>query len=207
MTNKEKDRGNRGNRNKIINLIQLVNCYDKTEKEHIKDAIDWINSDTEIFRIEKPATPIKHLVCYAVLYDVSKQKILLLKLKNAGLFLPNGGHMEKEEMPYETVQRELQEELGINGKYILKNWRLPFFITQIKTVGKTSGHIDVDLWYLLKGDSEEPIKTDSQDFQREFGEFKWYTINEILKMPLNTLDLHMHRFVGKLKKFYIENNK
>lgn len=50
MTNKEKYRGNR---NKIINLIQLVNCYDKTEKEHIKDAIDWINSDTEIFRIEK----------------------------------------------------------------------------------------------------------------------------------------------------------
>ncbi|MCK5475888.1 MAG: NUDIX domain-containing protein [Candidatus Pacebacteria bacterium] len=190
----------RNHRNKIIKLIQSVNCYDKIEKEHITDTIKWINSDTEIFRIKKPATPIKHLVCFTVLYDVEKQKILLLEHKTSGLILPSGGHIEKEEMPYETVQRELQEELGINGEYIFKNWKIPFFVTQIETVGKTSGHIDVDLWYLLKGNSEKPIKTDTQDFQREFGKFNWYTLDEILKIPLNTLDLNMHRFVKKLKK-------
>ena len=202
MMNKERDRNHR---NEIVNLIKSVDCYDEIEKEHIENTINWINSDAEIFRIEKPATPIKHLVCFTVLYDVEKQKILLLEHKTSGLILPSGGHIENGEMPHETVQRELQEELGISGEYIFKNWKIPFFVTQIETVGKTSGHIDVDLWYLLKGDSEKPVKTDCQDFQREFGKFNWYTLDEILKIPLNTLDLNMHRFVGKLKKFYIKN--
>ncbi|MCK5490420.1 MAG: NUDIX domain-containing protein [Candidatus Pacebacteria bacterium] len=193
----------RDNRNKIVKLIQSVECYDIIEKEHNEDAVKWINSDVEIYRIEKPATPIKHLVCFTVLYDIIENKILLLELKNAGLFLPSGGHVEKGEMPYETVQRELQEELGIEGEYILRNWRLPFFISQIETVGKTGGHIDVDLWYIFKGDLKKAIKEDSQDFKREFGKFGWYTLEEIMSMPSNTLDKNMYRFVEKLEKYIL----
>ncbi|MCK4891093.1 MAG: NUDIX domain-containing protein [Candidatus Pacebacteria bacterium] len=192
----------KNNRNNIVKLIQSVDCCDKIEKEHIEDAIKWINSDIEIFRIKKPATPIKHLVCFTVLYDTAERKILLLELKNAGLFLPSGGHVEKREMPYETVTRELQEELGIEGYFILRDWKLPFFVSQIETVGKTSGHIDVDLWYILKGNSKKPIKTDSQDFKKEFGKFGWFSFEEIMSMPLNTLDQNMHRFVKKLEKYF-----
>ena len=189
-------------KNEIVNLIQAVNSFDETEEKHIKDAIDWVNSGTEIFRIKKPATPIKHLVCYTVLCDNDKQKVLLLEHKQSGLILPSGGHVEKNEMPYKTVSRELQEELGIDAKFILREWKIPFFITQVKTVGKSAGHIDVDLWYLLKGNSEKPIKEDSPDFKREFGEFNWHTFDEILEMSLETLDPNMHRFIKKTKKYF-----
>ena len=194
--------GKRNNRNEIINIVQRVKFFDEIEKEHIKDAINWIKSDAEIFRIKKPAIPAKHLVCYTVLCDIDKQKILLLEHKQSGLVLPSGGHVEKDEMPFETVKRELQEELGIEkAEFILEEWKIPFFVTQVETVGKTAGHIDVDLWYLLKGFSEEPIKTDSADFKIEFGKFNWYTFEEILEMPLNILDPNMHRLVEKIKNY------
>jgi len=48
-------------------------------------------------------------------------------------------------MPYKTVSRELREDLGIDAEFILRKWKIPFFITQAKTVGKSAGHIDVDL--------------------------------------------------------------
>ena len=188
-------------KNEIISLIQKVCPFDEIEKEHIKDTINWISSDTNIFRTRKPATPIKHLVCYTVLCDNKKQKVLLLEHKQAELFLPSGGHVEKNEMPYETVIRELREELGIEAKFVLKEWKIPFFVTQVETVGKTAGHTDVDLWYLLEENSENQINKDSQDFEKEFGEFGWYTFKEILDMPLNVLDPNMHRIVKKIKKY------
>lgn len=85
-------------KNKIVESIQTINPFDDTEKEHLDDAVKWIKSGVEIFRIEKPATPSKHLVCYAVLCDIDKQKILLFEHKKAELLLPGGGHVDKNEM-------------------------------------------------------------------------------------------------------------
>lgn len=190
-------------RSEIANLIQEVKFSDEIEKGHIEDTVNWINSNAEIFRIEKPAVPAKHLVCYNVLCDIDKQRILLLEHKQSGLVLPSGGHVEKGEMPFETVKRELQEELGIEkANFVLEKWEIPFFVTQVKTVGQTAGHVDVDLWYLLKECSEKPINTDGVDFDREFGKFNWYTFEEILKMSLNTLDPNMHRFIEKARKYF-----
>lgn len=186
---------------KIIDLIDKIIPFDDIEKEHQADAIEWIKSGVEIFRIEKPATPLKHLVCYTVLYDAKEKKILLLEHKNAGILLPSGGHVDKDELPYETVKRELQEELGMEADFFQENWKTPFFINQIETIGKTPGHIDVDLWYILKGNSKNPLDSETEEFKREFGNYKWFTPDEILKMPIEKFDVSMHRFTRKLINF------
>jgi len=186
-------------KNEIARLISLIEPFDEKEKEHIEDALDWINSGAEIFRIEKPAVPPKHLVCYTVLCDLSKQKMLLLEHRNAELLLANGGHVNENELPYDTVRREVQEELGMEAEFIQENWKVPFFLSQIDTVGKTSGHIDVDLWYILKGDSKKPLNDQTDEFKREFGDYGWYGFDEILSMPIEKFDPSLHRFVRKLK--------
>lgn len=178
-------------RTKILQLISSIKPFDILEADHINDAIRWINSGEEIFRIEKPDIPPKHLVSYFVLIDKVKKKILLMDHINAGLWLPSGGHVELSEHPKNTVEREIMEELNLLADFISDN---PFFITQTVTVNIGAGHTDVSLWYLLNGNSEEEISYD----KNEFNGYKWFDYSEILKTDVSRLDPHMHRFVEKL---------
>jgi 8-oxo-dGTP pyrophosphatase MutT (NUDIX family) len=186
-------------REKINKLIQAIVPLDEIEREHQKDALDWIVSGVEIFRIEKPATPLKHLVSYSVLVDFEERKILLLDHKKALKKLPGGGHINKDELPLEAAKRELVEELGIEPALAFDASEVPLFITVTETVGLTAGHIDVDLWYVFKRDSSAPIKSETDEFKREFNGFHWLGFQEILSMPIEEFDPNMHRFVEKLK--------
>jgi len=178
-------------RTTIQNLISSIKPFDALEAEHIDNSIAWINSGDEIFRIEKPATPPKHLVSYFVLIDKEKKKILLMDHINAGLWLPSGGHVELNEHPKTTVERELMEELNLSADFISEK---PFFITQTVTVNIGAGHTDVSLWYLLNGNSEQQISYD----KNEFNGYRWFGFDEILNTDIKNSDPHMHRFTNKI---------
>jgi ADP-ribose pyrophosphatase YjhB (NUDIX family) len=182
----------------INKLIQSVVPLDEIERNHQQDILDWIASGAEIFRIEKPATPLKHLVCYSVLVDSKERKILLLDHLKALKKLPGGGHVNKDELPLEAAKRELVEELEIDPKPIF-NSESPLFVTVTETVGITAGHIDVDLWYVFEGDSSAPIKSETDEFKREFGGYRWLSFDEILSTPIEEFDPNMYRFVEKLR--------
>jgi 8-oxo-dGTP diphosphatase len=186
-------------RNQIKQLIQSIEPLDTLEAEHISNVIKWIESGEEIFRIEKPALPPKHLVSYFVLLDLKKKKIMLVDHIKAGAWLPAGGHVEKDEHPNFTVEREIKEELNIPADFLIKN---PFFITERVTVNIHAGHTDVSLWYLLKADSEKEIIYDPN----EFNGYKWFDYDEILNTDISKFDPNIHRFIKKLfKSGLIEN--
>ncbi len=177
-------------RNIIKQLILSIAPYDDLEAEQIIDIIKWIESGEEIFRIQKPAIPPKHLVSYFVIIDSAKRKILLMDHIKAGLWLPGGGHIEKDEHPKAAVEREIFEELNITAEFISES---PFFITQTITVGKTAGHTDVSLWYLLLGDSRNKTNYDPE----EFNGYKWFEYEEIINNDGKGFDPHMQRFIKK----------
>lgn len=187
-------------RSKIATLIGQVKAFDQYEKAYIDDSLDWIASGVEIFRIEKPATPLKHLVSYSVLVDSKERKILLLDHKKALKKLPSGGHIDVNEMPVEAGKRELMEELGVEPESIFES-EAPFFITVTETVGLTAGHIDVSLWYVFEGSSSASIKSDTVEFKKEFDGYHWLNFDEILAMPIEDFDPNMHRFVKKLQNY------
>ncbi|MBK2126246.1 NUDIX hydrolase, partial [Fangia hongkongensis] len=154
---------------------------------HLHDTISWVESGEQIFRIRKPNHPNKHLVSYFVVFDETCKKVLLVDHRNAELWLPSGGHVELNEDPADTVKRECQEELKTEAIF----WHeTPIFITQTLTVGKTAGHIDVSLWYVIKGS----IKIDYQYDRDEFLDIQWFDLNNI---PYERTDPHMKRFINK----------
>src|SRR5476651_1592551 len=114
-------------RSQIKKLVSGIKTYDSLESEHISNTLQWLKTDVEIFRIKKPDIPPKHLVSYFVLVDQKKKKLLLMHHRKAGLLLPAGGHVEKDEHPNQTVEREMQEELGLTASFISE---LPLFVTQ-----------------------------------------------------------------------------
>jgi len=172
-------------RNEIASIIPL----DDLETTHQNDALSWIDSGVPIFRTAKPATPPKHLVSYFVVMD--KDHVLLVEHRNAGLWLPTGGHVEPLEHPRSTVARELQEEVGLTLAAPLE---APLMISCTTTVGATAGHTDVSLWYLVEASRETPLTVDFNEFHC----VRWFAPGNI---PLSESDPHLGRFMKKLEAY------
>ena len=163
-----------------------IRAFDGLERKHIEDALGWVDSGVDLCRVEKPATPPKHLVSYFAVVD--GDWILLVDHKNARLWLPTGGHVEPGEHPRTTVVRELREELGLSSIHKIEP---SVFLTCGETTGRTAGHIDVSLWYIVRISRDTPFEFD----QDEFNDAKWFKRDEI---PFERSDPNMERFINKL---------
>lgn len=173
---------------RVRKIISGIKPMDELEQIQINDSLAWIDSGSPIFRIARPNIPDKHLVSYFIIFDNEALKVLLVDHKLSGLWLPTGGHVEFDENPLETVQRECLEELQIKAEF----WREdPIFLTSTITVGLTAGHTDVSLWYVLKGHHQINYNFDPQ----EFNSIRWFDPDEI---PYEQSDPNMKRFISKL---------
>lgn len=175
-------------RSEIHKSVSTMKPLDSLEEQHIRFVLDWIESGSEIFRIEKPATPDTHLVSYFVMTSPEMDRILLVDHKKAELWLPPGGHVDPGEDPKEAVRREAKEELGIDAEFLFDE---PLLLTVTKTLGNVAKHTDVSLWYLLKGDPSQVLDYDPN----EFHQIRWFRIDEI---PFEKSDPHMKRFIQKI---------
>ncbi|MEO8670765.1 MAG: NUDIX hydrolase [Tahibacter sp.] len=174
-------------REHVIAELACIEPLDAIERAHLDDALAWVKSGAPLYRVEKPATPPKHLVAYVAVVD--DQSILLVDHRNAQLWLPAGGHVEPGEHPRSTVERELREELGFAIPHAVEP---PLMVTCTTTVGLTAGHVDVSLWYVVRASREQPIHFDTD----EFNAVRWFALSEV---PLERTDPHMSRFLAKLK--------
>ncbi len=190
-------------REQIKKIIRQISPFDEIEKAHQADAIAWIDSGVEIFRIERPATPPKHLVTFTVFIDPILKKLLLLNHRKALLMLPNGGHVDKNELPFNAAIREMREEMNEEGRFLFDS-KVPLFLDQMQTVGLTAGHTDVTLWYVFERDSTKPINDKSEEFTKEFDGYMWFTFKEVLNIDIEKLNPNMHRFIKKLQ-YRLEN--
>jgi 8-oxo-dGTP diphosphatase len=64
-------------------------------------------------------------------------------------------------------------------------------ITCTTTVGLTSGHIDVSLWYVVMARRTQRINYD----EKEFSGVEWFSYSAV---PLDRSDPHLNRFIAKL---------
>ena len=174
-------------RESIRGEVASIEPLDELERRSIADVSAWIDSGVELCRIRKPDVPPKHLISYFAVID--DDHILLVDHINAELWLPTGGHVEPGEHPRTTVVREAREELGIEAVFLFDH---PIFLTITETVGKTAGHTDVSLWYVLQGNRTSRIDFDAAEF---YG-VRWFHKDDV---PLDRTDKHMQRF---LEKFY-----
>ncbi len=171
-------------------LSQLHKIRTTSEAEHQQwlDAVVWVKSGAPLFRTAKPATPPKHLVSYFPVVD--EEYILLVDHKNAKRWLPTGGHVEEGEDPRSTVVRELKEELGLD----LSESELdaPLMVSVTETVGLTSGHTDVSLWYPVRRSRHLALSFDAS----EFNEVRWFHFSQA---PLEFSDPNLGHFLHKLR--------
>ena len=173
-------------RQQIREELLAITPMDACEREHIADALAWIDSGAELCRLAKPATPPKHLVAYVAVVD--GDHILLVDHRNAMLWLPVGGHVEPGEHPRLTAVRELHEELAVTPAHELA---APLMVTCTTTVGHTAGHVDVSFWYVAHVPRRQALRFNND----EFNDARWFAFADV---PQGRTDPHMARFLAKL---------
>lgn len=174
-------------RDVVTALVRSIRPCDEIEERHRLETLAWIASGAPLFRLRSPATPPRHLVSYFALVDPTARRVLLVDHRKAGLWLPSGGHVEEDEHPRTTVEREAEEELGISAVFLFPE---PLFLTVTETVGSTAGHVDVSLWYVLRGDCQKTLTFDAEEFHR----VEWFPLEGL---PTRA-DPHLGRFARKL---------
>ena len=172
----------------IRSQLERIQPSSEVERAQWQDALAWVASGAPLFRVAKPATPPKHLVAYFPVVD--GKHILLVDHKNAKLWLPTGGHVEEGEDPRDTVVRELREELG--SEATVEEFVAPLMVTVTDTVGLTSGHTDVSLWYPVRRSRKLPIEFDASEFHSAH----WFHISEV---PFDQSDPNLGHFLDKLR--------
>lgn len=178
----------------VETALLAIDPWDDAERTDRADALAWVRSGVGIWRTAKPATPPEHLVSYFLLVDPDRARCLLVHHRNAGMWLPTGGHVEPDEDPAATVRRECREELGVEAPLLAGLPSNPLFVTRRTTVGVDAGHVDVSLWFACHADATAPLAPDPA----EFHEVRWWGLDEAASAEPGTTDPNLARFVAKL---------
>lgn len=179
----------------VIRIVEQFEPTDELASRHRRDALEWLSSTKDIFRRIKPRTPSPHLVSYFLLIDRAAQRVLLCDHRLSGLWLPTGGHVEPGEHPVNTVQREAQEELGIDAAFDPRYGERPFFLTVTETVGDpATRHTDVSLWFAITGEVGASLVPD----EREFAGVRWWSRDELLTLDSAKVEPHLQRALDSL---------
>ena len=121
---------------------------------------------------------------------IDKGRVLLIKHKKLGVWIPPGGHVEQNEFPSEAAIREVREETGLEIKLIGKQnvefsfedahtEVLPFAIVYEEVPYATGMHIHFDNIYLAKVVNGTPLLN-----KNESTDIGWFSEQEI--KSLNT---------------------
>ena len=151
-------------------ILDIVKSLDGVSNPSIQSKfIDWLNLDEGLTR---ETNTTQHLGTYFVPISQNKYIYLVHHIK-ADSWIPPGGHVDKGELPLDTVYREITEELDYTAKpddFSL----LDLSITDIDNKTPCKRHWDI--WY--------KVKTPKLDFSidpKEFYSGEWVTFKEALK--------------------------
>jgi len=116
-------------------------------------------------------------------------KVLMIKHKKLGVWLPPGGHIDDNELPCDAVVREIFEETGVTAKVIsisdgigigsdvhCKELSLPFTIL-LENIEGTWQHNHIDLVYLCEAESDDLTKNEF-----ETDGIGWFSPEDAMKL-------------------------
>ncbi|MBI2484289.1 NUDIX domain-containing protein [Candidatus Uhrbacteria bacterium] len=120
--------------------------------------------------------PQSHYCVYFLPYNQRDKKVLIAHHKKSGLWISPGGHIDKGEGLFETLNREIDEELGVT--HFFQELQSPFLLTITPIENKVQPcKTHYDIWYLVLSDGSN-FNVDP----KEFHETRWLTIAEAEKI-------------------------
>lgn len=128
-------------------------------------------------RLNRDENPENHFCVYFAAFDPNNSVVFIGNHKKSGLWLFNGGHLDKRELPQDALKREAKEEWGDSG--LVETVREPALltITEIKQPTDITCRTHYDIWYFIPLDSGAFTPVESL-LAKEFHQTGWKTIRE-----------------------------
>lgn len=147
------------------------------------DSLDVDEALKEIYRqrvergrLTRQEDPRSHFAVFFMAYDPDMGLVYVGFHKKANQWIPNGGHIEGDELPHETVNREVHEEWGRRVNITAATSPFAISFTPIKNRWQSCKE-HFDIWYILRTSSTK-FDPDKVQMLREFYEANWKTLSE-----------------------------
>jgi 8-oxo-dGTP pyrophosphatase MutT (NUDIX family) len=137
--------------------------------------------------LTRDENPVSHSCVYFAGYDKESKKVFIGHHKKSGLWLFNGGHIDKGETPEEAVEREIDEEWGV--KVSEESIGVPKLLTiaPINNPNKAC-RTHFDIWYFISL-SENEFNPNQTLLETEFYETGWKTFDEARELMSESANL------------------
>jgi 8-oxo-dGTP diphosphatase len=148
----------------------------------------------------------RHFTATGIVFSPQKE-ILMIKHKKLQVWLPPGGHVEKDELPEDAVLREIYEETGIIAKIYSMKQKLSLsskhckelerpFVILLEDMECNGLHVHIDMFFLCIALNKELVLQ-----QSEISDIGWFTIEQF--MTLKTFNSVVQTVLNAFD--YIEN--
>lgn len=129
--------------------------------------------------LTRDENPQSHFCAYFLPYNANTKQIFLGHHKKSNLWISPGGHIDKGEDLLETLNREIEEELGVQNFF--RDLPPPFLLTITSIENQTQPcKTHFDIWFL--------VDTDGALFHigpKEFHDTQWLAIGEAEKIVID----------------------
>jgi 8-oxo-dGTP pyrophosphatase MutT (NUDIX family) len=151
-------------------LFQVISQVAQTQGESDPTILAFLSRLDEgaLTRDENPYT---HFCVYFAAYDPAAHEVFLGYHKKANLWVFNGGHIDRGELPSEAVHREIGEEWGLAlAPEAVGEPRL-LTITDINNPAKQTCTRHYDIWHFVP--LSKTVVFDAHKLAQEFHETRW----------------------------------
>lgn len=152
----------------ILKLKNEINI----NKIFLNKFLNFVNTQKYLTKSEGNTT---HLGTFFLPINKKTKSIYLVDHIKAGIWIPPGGHIEKDELPISTIRREFKEELN----HQLTKEEIKLFNLSVTSINRPWENCitHYDFWYSVSTE-ELPFNF----LKKEFYDGKWFDLEEGLKI-------------------------
>jgi 8-oxo-dGTP pyrophosphatase MutT (NUDIX family) len=177
-------------------ILEITGSYPNSSM--VQSFLIRLEGNNLFTRDENPAS---HFCVFFAAYDQDLHLIFIGHHKKSGLWLFNGGHIDPNETPDETLIREMGEEWGIQINVDLIGTPQLLTITDINNPTKQTCTRHYDIWYFVPVDSTN-FYPDKKLLAQEFHENIWLETNSARKL---ITDPNTNTAIDKLEQIFHKN--
>ncbi|MHB8904462.1 MAG: NUDIX domain-containing protein [Patescibacteria group bacterium] len=162
--------------------IQLAQEIEKLLNDHSSsDVVFKFKQKLQEGKLIRDEDLENHFCVYFAAYDYKFKQIFIGNHIKSGLWLFNGGHVDKGENLRETVMREIDEEWGLDINDLKVGFPAMLTLTEINNPTKQTCRLHFDVWHFVDVDKNS-FNPNPQKLAEEFYSAEWMDLAKARKI-------------------------